>query len=310
MSTSISLYGLAKRVPGVRGLTHKNPPYFVGSVIENRLGLQVFRTLGKNIAWHLRQSHVAPEVREYVDILNRDGVLVIPNFLSTPEFSRIREEFDRLETQLVFKPFKDVPRGKIHVARFPLKDQDGNFPYIKKYLQANSLILKLVPAVIKRPLTSGPEVLINVYRKADDTAPENDVETILHADLHIPTVKVFYFLNDIDESNGAFVYAKGSHKFTIDRLRHEYDISVRAAKLKRGDNDIPEHLLATRGPHKRNIISESSLRRINAVETSICGKANTLVIANNMGFHRRGEFTSDQPRATILLNFRHLEPCF
>jgi hypothetical protein len=294
----------------VRGLTHQNPPYFVGSVIENRLGLQVFRTLGKNIAWRLRKSPVAPEIREYVEILNRDGVLIIPDFLSTLKFSLIREEFHRLQSHLVFKPFKDVPRGKIHVARFPLKDHDESFPYIKEYLEANSLILQLVPAVIKRPVTSGPEVLINVYRKADDAAPENDVETILHADLHIPTVKAFYFLNDIDESNGAFVYVKGSHKFTIDRLRHEYDISVRTAKLKRGDDDIPEHLLVTRGPHKRNIISESSLRKMNAVETSICGKANTLVIANNMGFHRRGEFTSDQPRATILLNFRHLEPCF
>jgi hypothetical protein len=65
--------------------------------------------------------------------------------------------------------------------------------------------------------------------------------------------------------------------------------------------------VATRGDITRCVISPEMMRAMNVVETSICGEANTLIISNNMGFHRRGEFTSAEPREVFNLNFRYLK---
>ena len=120
---------------------------------------------------------------------------------------------------------------------------------------------------------------------------------------------MFFYLNEVNETNGAFVYAKGSHKLTRARLVHEYELSVREAKLFSGQ-PIPESLQERRSTQIRNIISPENERRMNVVETQFCVKPNTLVVANNMGFHRRGEFTGSEPRQALLVNYRNAEPTF
>lgn len=311
MQSSLNLTRLAKNVPVVRGFAYEVSPYHTGSVLENRLGLQVLRMVGKRLAWRLRRARVEDEIKPFAEVLHRDGVLVLPDFLTPEEFAAVLREIESLRPSMRFGSFRETGDGRVHVARYELGERGTDCPAIRRYLQENSLIQSLAAATIRRPITSPPRVLISFYRQAEeDAAIDNDLENILHADLHAATVKAFFYLNEIDRTNGAFVYAKGSHHLTLERLRHEYDLSIRTAKLARGDRDIPEHLLAWRGPHRRGVIAEKYLRRMHITETPVCGRANTLVVANNMGFHRRGEFTGAASRETILLNFRHFERCF
>mgnify|MGYP000259344509 FL=1 len=44
--------------------------------------------------------------------------------------------------------------------------------------------------------------------------------------------------------------------------------------------------------------------------TPMEGKANTLVLANTMGFHRRGEFHNTKPREYAHLDFNYLESLY
>jgi hypothetical protein len=310
MSDSVALYRLAHRLPLVRGLTHTETPYFTGSVVENRLGLQIFRLIGKYLSWSFRGRYTTADIEDYVRKIEMDGVLVLPDFLGQQEFLQIKEEFERVQSKCEFSGFRSVDNGSLKVARYPIADCDEDFKYTRQYLQNNPLVHRIVSATIRRPINSMPPTSLNVYRRGCDEASDNDLENILHADLHTPTAKAFFYLNDVDQSNGAFVYAKGSQRLSLNRIFHEYNISVRTAKLRRGDKDIPASLLAKRGPHVRNIIAEKYSRKLHLVESHLCGKANTLIIANNMGFHRRGEFTSERPRKTILVNFRHLEHPF
>lgn len=46
------------------------------------------------------------------------------------------------------------------------------------------------------------------------------------------------------------------------------------------------------------------------IESQICAAPNTLVAANNMGFHRRGEFHGGEPRKALLINYRKEEKPF
>ena len=289
-----------RTIPVVRGL-FGTPDYYTGSVLANMLGLQVMRVITPNLAWYLRRSKISEDIKNYVDVLKRDGVLIIPNFLSDHEFSQVREEFDRVKPRLSFS------KGVLRAASLVIRDEPESFPFMTEYLENSSRILRIVSAVAKRPIKIRPKAAINVHGRFDDSVPDPDIENVFHADMHFPTVKVWYYLHDIDESNAALTYAKGSHKFTIARLKHEYDMSIRTAKLKRGAH-VPEDLLAIRGPYKRNVVAPQHIKGMNITETHASGKANTLVVANNMGFHKRGEFANEEiVRETVIIDFRFLE---
>ena len=137
-------------------------------------------------------------------------------------------------------------------------------------------------------------------RKASDAPPPERLigTNHLHADVHYPTAKAWLLLHDVDESNGAFVYAKGSHKMGLGRLLYEYDVSVRVAKAKR-EGTMGTILPAGAG----RLPIELQLRRMGIRETTLGGKANTLVIANVGGFHRRGEFVEGRRREQIQMKF-------
>ena len=58
------------------------------------------------------------------------------------------------------------------------------------------------------------------------------------------------------------------------------------------------------------LLRKPTERQISAMklrETSMCGKANTLLIANTQGFHRMGEFSDERPREKIYICFREVE---
>ena len=314
MDATLTLRSMAKTLPVVRKLQHA-PPYFSGSVAANRLGLQVMRVLGKHAIWRLRARPIPAMVREYVEVLSRDGVLAIPDFLTPEQCDAVQQDFRRVETELAFRPvpfyahMRQLERGRIHAASHGI-NADPRLRAMRQHLLEHPLLLAIVAAVTHVRTRTIANATIDVYQLADETAPDNDVETVMHADLHSPTVKAFYYLNDVDTSNGAFVYAKGTSRLTLARLRHEYDISVREARRKRGDSDLPADGIAVRGPNCRSAVRPHHARAMGLVETPITGKANTLIIANNVGFHRRGDFTSRTPRRTVLLNFRHLQRPF
>lgn len=71
-----SLHHLARKLPVIRSGTYLSPPYHVGSVIENKLGVQVARVITKNIARYLRPRFLTEEVKQFAAILERDGILV------------------------------------------------------------------------------------------------------------------------------------------------------------------------------------------------------------------------------------------
>ncbi len=79
---------------------------------------------------------------------------------------------------------------------------------IRKHFQENRLLNQLASAITRRRVSEKPGVFLDIYQNVDENGIDNDVENILHADLHTATVKMFFYLNEVDEGNGAFVYAK------------------------------------------------------------------------------------------------------
>jgi hypothetical protein len=305
--TSISPYEIVRKLPVFRITTYSTLPYHLGSVIENRLGLQVWRMLAKHLAWRLRKKVVDSDIRVHVEALERDGILVIEDFLDAESFAGVVAEFEAATAAVPLAPYKSVENARLYRTQIAVAERPEQFNLITEHFQENVLLNAIASATIRRPISSKPRLFLDVYRNLNAEGKENDIENILHADLHTPTVKMFFYINDVDHNNGAFIYAKGSHRLTLARLMHEYDLSNRTARLSKG-LPVPEHLLCRRAGYVRNIIRPEYWRRMGFVETQINAKQNTLVIANNMGFHRRGEFNDGRPRKAILINYRHAEP--
>ncbi len=71
----------------------------------------------------------------------------------------------------------------------------------------------------QEPLTYVQTILSHVRNARPD--PQTD----LHTDTFHPTVKAFYFLTDVAEDEGPFVYVPGSHRLTPERLAWERELS-------------------------------------------------------------------------------------
>ncbi len=274
-----------------------SPPLYAGGVVANMLGLHIARTLYMNI-WRMKPKKVRKDIAQYVKTLNDDGILIIPDFFPPEQFNQIRKEFD--ETYNGWSPFEynpeelskrqnDFPEYFEAIAE---KITAPSTPAFTKYFVNNEVINEITSAVVHRKNRLTPYYHFwYLQRRTLDNEKASYLHSAAypHADVPYPTVKVFLYLNDVDESNAAYIYAKGSHKLTLKRLLFEYKLSVRYAKTK------------------NEIVTDEDLARLGYYPKSICGKANTLFISNNMGYHNRGEFKTLEPRLTAQLDYRHLE---
>jgi Phytanoyl-CoA dioxygenase (PhyH) len=273
----------------------------------NRLGLPVVRTLAQHVAWRLRPTidDSDASINPFLVRIDRDGILVLPDYLPPDQFALVKEEYERSRTQPRYENYQIAEVGTNCVAeQLDVSSWPEDYPIIKDCFEDNRFIRAIAAAVMRRPVNHPSIVSILVRRRLDPEQPHEDSNSnVLHSDRHYPTVKVFFYLDDVDETNGPYTYAKGSHRLTWARLRHQYDFGNRFALLHSGAAQKIPARLVDRGLNK---VDDVHYRAMNIVETPIVGKANTLIISNNMGFHRRGEFKGAQPRVTINMDFNHL----
>lgn len=128
----------------------------------------------------------------------------------------------------------------------------------------------------------------------DSSDIEKDPQTRLHADTFHSTAKAWLFLEDVADDAGPFSYVPGSHRLTPARLDWEYRQSLEAARS-------PERM------HR-----EGSFR-IDAAELASLGlpapvrfavPANTLVVADTVGFHARCPSLRPSVRVEIYASLR------
>ena len=263
------------------------PPWYSNSVMLNRLGWQRFRYNWMN----LNRLEPLSGSAEYHDIITRigeDGVVVIENFLPDDAFRRLRDEAE--------SRFSTAPKKDIGGAIETVEVMDS--PTFQGSLAADPRILSAARAVSHRPVVKLPTPYIWVLQgkeNSDEAAGVTNESQLAHADKAYPLIKVFYAIHDVDEANGAFTYYRGSHRLGPWRRRFEQEHSLRQAAYRRehGDNIVFD--------------LDEELQEAGFTPTVLEGAANTLVIANTMGFHKRGRFKDARPRFYGHLDFHYLE---
>ncbi|MEP4034220.1 phytanoyl-CoA dioxygenase family protein [Roseibium polysiphoniae] len=124
---------------------------------------------------------------------------------------------------------------------------------------------------------------------ADPKRGERDPQTVFHSDTFHSTAKCWFFLNDVKEDEGPFIYVPGSHRLTPARIEWERQQSLGASAGGRTMHSLGSFRIGEKE------LSELGYR--NPVKLSV--PENTLVVADTHGFHARA--ASDRPTVRLAI---------
>jgi len=116
-----------------------------------------------------------------------------------------------------------------------------------------------------------------------------DPQKTLHTDTFHPTMKCWFFLEDVNDEMSPFNYVPCSQQLTWKRIKWEYRMSIGAKNIANGHYSKGSPRLT------KEDLSALALPPVKAFTV----KKNTLVIANTFGVHRRGNSIKKSTRLAI-----------
>lgn len=274
----------------------------LGNPTANRLGLHVARIIVSDLMLFLRRAPFSWLAYKHYRAFSKNGVVMIENFADPTAFAAICQDVKQALNDQAITPDTGITGfGQKHIHAHGFDRYDGSslnrfveidqYPHLTalfKSSKMNRLTLALFGMLNRKQYY--------VYElKHGDHAKNHDRQKDAHKDTFHSTYKLWYFVEDVSLEAGPFEYAFQSNRSTWKRLQWEYQMSCAASS-------DPTH--PNRGGAFR--VSKTELAQIAQPLTPVMVKANTLVIADTKGFHRRGDAPIGSSRLSIYANFRPL----
>lgn len=234
--------------------------------------------------------------------LKRDGFIVIPEFLPSDAFAALRDEVEAAVQQAaVHFPCSGNDRCGFQ----PKQPFAGGFDRydggtLNRFIHIDPVLMPSAAAVsrdsrfsaasrqvIGLPMDPGKlDIYLTVHGEEDRTP---DLQKDLHRDTFFRALKFWLFLRPVHREDGPFEYVPGSHRLNPARLRWE-QATADAAITHGRQPDVS-------GSFR---IDEEQLTQLGlpAPKAVTCA-ANTLVLADVFGFHRRGAAQSGRERLAL-----------
>ena len=267
--------------------------HILPSPTANKIGIPILRTIFSNLGIILRRLKNCRPITVYEKDLIKNGIVVIPNFLPDDEFQNLKKEFSRVITD------NDVEKSNRGSTKFSYKylkqEEYNNYETIKNFSK-NKQLIRLI--CVAEGMKLFKELKTLIFEKTDFGEPlaDTDPNKLFHSDVHFHSHKVLYYIDDVTNDNGPFEYCKGSHKNNIERLWFEF---------KRGQLKDAHKNSWRIDDHHENKFFDNYYKKLMTNKYQVTGKANTLIIANVHGFHRRGDASNGPTRSLIRIPFRY-----
>lgn len=300
---------LAQRPSRLVDLLREPRDFVIGGPVANALGLQVARTCVDYVRWASRAVPVSDRVAPALKTITRDGIVVIPDFLPKEDFEELKREYEDSRSD-VTSGYKRMQFGENLVSeQLMVTDFPDRYPAHIRHLRDNPFLLELASAVTRRELSFKPHVHTQVVFKPDTSLPhvDHNEAKYLHTDRHFHFVKAFFYMADVDENTAPYTYVPGSHAITLARLRYEHQLGMRVAKNRRDMKHGAVTEAASDIHREIYEIGSELMEKMGLTEKPITGRANTLIVSNNQGLHRRGDYIGPNPRITVNLDYKYLE---
>ena len=234
--------------------------------------------------------------------LVRDGYVVIEDFLPQEAFAALQAEVEERVQQLNrvqplpandrvgFQPKQPFSGGfdrydggtlnrflHIEPAQLPRAAAIGHDPRLKR-LSRQVIGVPMDPRRL--------DIYLTVHGEESRTP---DLQKELHRDTFFRALKYWYFLRPVTPEDGPFEYVPGSHRLDPSRLRWE-QVTADAAIRHRRQPDVS-------GSFR---IHPEALADLGLPQpVSLHCRANTLVLADVFGFHRRGAALPGRQRLAL-----------
>ena len=281
------------------------PVNVYNNIYLNLIGFQLFRYLTHNFLYMIRfkLKKIDDQFLEYYKQLKHEGIVKIDNFFSVKEFNFVEKVFNQ-KMKFQHKNLNQVTGINWTNLNFDKDTKDEDLKKIHDLFVNNKLINKLICRSLNIKRIGNPIIGFQVIENPENNIDNKDRETLIHSDRFYPCFKLFLTLNENSVKNGAYKYYKYSHLFSLRRLLHEYDFSIRQSFLNKGFN-LKHNIELNRCLPKKFYV-----KKISNNLNDITSKENTLVISNNKGFHQRGIMESGTTRKQIRIVFYYLQRPF
>lgn len=251
----------------------------------NAVGIQPFRAVTARALDAMTPAVIEAPTHAFVRTLAADGILVVEDCLPARLFHDLVEECDSLEECEARTLWSES--GPNTLRHRPLDDTTAaGFPALHRFLNDSRLnaILRAVEKWPWRPLHEYARLQSITYA-APCLDRGEDPQTQLHADVFHCSHKLWLYLDEVTDANGPLAYVKGSHRLRWAHLRSMYRAACLSAAADR----------SRRIPHSE----QDGLH----AEVITC-PANTLVLANVCGYHRRLQGRAGAQRRAITISLR------
>ncbi|MFZ2871224.1 phytanoyl-CoA dioxygenase family protein [Zavarzinia sp.] len=270
----------------------------------NDRGLHRRRMTAADFCARLRRAQCRIPEDEHTRSFAEQGFVVVPDFLPPDAFATIADEARaRLAASEAHTPIpaneargfgarRKAPWGFDRfdggtLNRF-VRIERGQSPALAAFTRSP----RLAALARSRLGAAIPPRNIRLYLtvNGDETRTPDD-QKVLHRDTFFSNIKFWYFIDAVTADDGPFVYVPGSHRLTPARLAWEEMRAIRASAAR-----------------KVGIIGTEGAFRIEAEElaglglpppVSVTVPANSLVMADTLGFHRRGDAVPGTQRLAL-----------
>jgi hypothetical protein len=202
---------------------------------------------------------------ECLNILEKNGIIIIENALSENDQSKIIENFNKIS----IKENRNLRKNETLLKYFEEFDIN-NFSTLKKISDF------FTKNVYGKELNTSAEFHIHQCLKLPEDVEHGDNN--MHIDRFLPNMKLYYSPFDINENCAPFCYALGSHK-----IDNQYINFIKSSKLF---SDVD--------PNAKYFLKDKK---------EITCKANSLVVALTNGFHGRKPFLEKTTRKVVFLQY-------
>lgn len=237
----------------------------VDSPLLNQLGIQPARTVAARALSRALPARSHASVASEVDELRRHGFVELPEFLPAESFAELRAEALKALSSPAIRSVHDHGGSELEQVSIQSLDR-SEYPQLRGFVSEPRLSRLFQAAQRRRVRLEHVHASVERLTVRDPSKPDRESE--LHVDTFFDTFKCWLYLDEVTEESSPFVYVPGSHRLDAMRLRSIYRESV-------GTNQGSRRISAEE-------LAESGL-----AEREFHCPANTLVMANTFGFHRR-----------------------